>query len=100
MSGSTGNLGARLSCRPGCVRGDWRATEARLIAFLDSVPSPVIGARRQPARRRSQWRGPKSRSFPRVYKIAEDGGAGRLPRALADAAADIARLDEQLVQVQ
>src|ERR1700730_12303296 len=23
-----------------------RATEARLIAFLDSVPSPVIGARR------------------------------------------------------
>src|SRR5271167_1333286 len=27
-----------------------RATEARLIAFLDSVPSPVIGARRRPAR--------------------------------------------------
>ena len=79
-SDSTGNLGARLSCRPGCVRGDWRATEARLIAFLDSVPSPVIGARRQPARRRSQWRGPKSRSFPRVYKIAEDGFEPPVPR--------------------
>src|SRR5271167_1648448 len=44
-----------------------RATEARLIAFLDSVPSPVIGARRRPAR------GAATARFAADSLLEEDG---------------------------
>jgi len=82
-SDSTGNLGARPSCRPGCVRGDWAGHRSAPDRFLGFGSATNLTGKIEPALARN--RRFESSSLPRGVHCELDLGEGGFADEIAAA---------------